>query len=182
MLGPRAGAEGGAFPGSDAGAERGAFTVTEVGVLWRCATCGSQNPIAVDVCATCGARLRDIVVPEEAPARRAGSPRTAAAISLVFPGAGHAYLGIWGQAIARAAIALWVVVTILATLSVGGDSKAMTWTFAVAALGLWAVSAHDALQEASGRPGAAILKGRAFLYLVLGLLLIMMLLALATAT
>lgn len=162
--------------------ERGAFTVTDSGVMWRCATCGSQNPIAMDICSTCGSALRDIVVPDAGPTRRAGSPKTAALASLMFPGAGHAYLGNWGQAIARAAIALWVVVTVIAALSIGGSSKPMAWTFSAAALGLWVVTSHDAAQEASGRPGAAILKGRAFLYVVLGLLLIMMLQVLAAAT
>jgi hypothetical protein len=73
-------------------------------------------------------------------------PGTVTLMSLFFPGAGHAYLGLWPQAIARGVIG---------------------------ALVGWALSAHDAYREATGRRYAVILKDRGFLFVVLGILLLL---------
>lgn len=162
------------------GNQRGAFVVTEAGILWTCAVCGTQNPIDRDLCGMCGTAFRTLVAPPTDPRRRHGSPQTAAVASLLLPGVGHAYLGLWGQAVARGVIGLWLLATVITALAIGGSSsKLMALTFGAAALGLWAVSAHDAAQEAAGRPGAALLKGRMFLWVVLGLLALMMVQVLA---
>lgn len=95
-----------------------------------------------------------------------------ALVSLFMPGAGHAYLGMWGQAIARGAISIWVVFTALIGAIQG--SVMLGVVFGTAAVALWAVAAHDAYREASGAPSAVLLKGRIFLYVVLGLLLLLM--------
>lgn len=160
--------------------QRGVFVVTDSGILWTCSICGTQNPIDRDLCGTCGTAFRTLVAPPTDPRRRHGSPQTAAVASLLLPGVGHAYLGLWGQAVARGVIGLWLLATVITALAIGGSSsKLMAMTFGAAALGLWAVSAHDAAQEATGRPGAALLKGRMFLWVVLGLLALMMVQVLA---
>ena len=49
----------------------------------------------------------------------------------------------------------------------------MTVIFALAALALWAVGAHDAYREAKGESGLVLLKPRIFVFVVVGLLLVM---------
>jgi hypothetical protein len=123
----------------------------------------------------CGATLADLLRPEP-PERPARDPGTAALISLAFPGAGHAYLGLWGQALARAIISVWVISVALYTAVVGaqGAAGAIPAVFGLAAFALWVVAAHDAYREAGGERGSVLLKPRYFLYLVLGLLLLLL--------
>jgi hypothetical protein len=96
-------------------------------------------------------------------------------LSLFFPGAGHAYIGMWGQAVARAVTTMWVVVVILIAVLQGGiaGSGAVPILFSVVAFALWIVAAHDAYREARVEPHLVILKPRYFLYLVMGLLLLL---------
>jgi hypothetical protein len=100
-------------------------------------------------------------------------------ISLFFPGAGHGYLGLWGQAIARGVISVWVVLTALIGAVQGAAMVAVV--FGVAAIGLWLLAAHDSYREALNEPNAVILKGKLFLYLVLGLLVLLFILLFSTA-
>lgn len=131
-------------------------------------------------CSACNAAFSETLRPPE-PERVQRDPGMTAIYSMVLPGAGHAYLGLWGQAVARAAIWLWVAFTAFmgAVQRKGGILLAIT--FGLAAIVLWLVSAHDAYREASGEPKLVILKGRLFLYVVLGLLLLLMVLLVATA-
>lgn len=102
-------------------------------------------------------------------------PGTAAMLSLFMPGAGHGYLGLWGQAVSRAILGLWVSgIVLLAGLQDGAGSGLIAIVFGAASFGLWIVTAHDAYREASHDPGAVILKGRTFLFTVLGLLLMLL--------
>ena len=154
-----------------ASVRRGAFTVAGEQITWDCKRCGSSNDLEQMICSTCGAPFADTVKDETGPQRPARDPAKAALLSLLLPGAGHAYVGVWGQAIARAIISSWVVlVALFAALAKGPASVGIVVSFGLASLGLWAVSAYDAYQEASQQPGAAILRGRHFLYLTLGLL------------
>ena len=164
--------------------ERGAFTVSEEGITWRCATCGSDNSLEESICSVCGATFADTFrPPEERPAR---DPAKAALYSLFFPGAGHAYVGMWGQAVARGVLSAWVLlVTLVGILDrdVPG-SLIMALLFGLASLGLWAVAAHDAYREAANESGQVLMRGRRFLYVVLGLmalLFLMMFIAMMTA-
>jgi hypothetical protein len=168
------------LPPEVVGVERGAFKVTGAGVVWRCATCGSENRIDDKVCSACNAPFAATVAPSEGP-KAQGDPGTAALLSLFFAGAGHGYLGLWPQAIARGVVHLWVVLTVVAgftqTESGGGVVAAI---FVIVAMGLSLVSAHDAYREARHEAGAVILKGRNFLYLVMGLLLLLMMILVVT--
>ena len=148
----------------------GAFTITEGGITWTCATCGSDNALEQSACSVCGATFADTVRPrEERPPR---DPSKAALYSLFFPGAGHAYVGMWGQAVARGVLSAWVFLVALIGLldrDVPG-SLIMAAMFGLAALGLWAAAAHDAYREAANESNLVLLRGRRFLYVVLGLM------------
>jgi hypothetical protein len=155
--------------------ERGAFRATGGEITWTCNVCEEVNPLDAIVCSVCGSAFALTVRPE-GPERPARDPNQAALISLFFPGAGHAYLGLWGQAIARGVMSVWVVATALvAAITKGPNSGALTVTFGLAALVLWLVAAHDAFREARGEQAFVLLQGRRFLWLTIALLGIMFL-------
>ncbi|MGH2754925.1 MAG: hypothetical protein ACRDLB_10885 [Actinomycetota bacterium] len=160
-------------PPEAVGTKRGAFTVTETGVVWTCRSCDTENPLALSTCSVCGTRFAD-TVNEEASTRVERDPNTVAMISLFFPGAGHGYLGSWGQAVARGVLSIWVIFT--AVMGIIQKSGLITVVFGFTALGLWLLAAHDSYREAQHNPTAVILKGKTFMYLVLGLLFLLMVL------
>lgn len=152
--------------------EAGAVRVDEDGISWTCVRCETVNAFDANFCEVCGAKFADSIRPPEEP-RPARDPNKVALISLFMPGAGHAYLGMWGEAIARAVVSIWVVlVSLFAAAQNVSQARIMAILFAVVATGLWMVAAHDAHREAAGLSTAVILKRRFFLYLVLGLLLL----------
>ena len=162
-------------PAAAVGVTRGAFTVREHGVVWTCPRCDNENPLEAAVCEVCGTKFAEIARPDaERPER---DPGTAALYSLFLPGAGHAYLGLWGQAVARAVLSVWVVfVTLISLIQKGPGSVVIGVVFGVTATALWTLAAHDAYREARQEESMVILKGKAFLYLVLGLLMALMIL------
>lgn len=149
------------------------FKVTDSGISWACRMCETENPLAVSTCSVCGSTFaQTLKEPEEKVIQR--DPGTVTLISLFLPGAGHAYLGLWPQAIARAMISFLVVaVTVLAAVAPGSQSKALAGVFFMVSFGWWAVTAHDAYREATHRHYAVILKDRSFLFVVLGILLLL---------
>lgn len=168
----------GAPPSHAVGTERGAFKVTQQGVTWTCKACDSENPMESSSCAVCGTALAHTLRPPE-PERPARDPNMTAMISLLMPGAGHGYLGLWPQAIARMVLQAWV----LAAALIGAISGSLFLgiIFGIASFALWLTSAHDSFREASGQPSLVLLKGRAFLWIVLGLLSILMIVVVMTA-
>ena len=167
-------APAGPIPGAAIGTSHGVFTVREHGVVWTCSRCDNENPLDVQVCEVCGTRMADVVQPpSERPQR---DPGMAAMVSLFFPGAGHGYLGMWGQAVARGILSLWVLLVVLVSLLQRGEggSTLIGIVFALVATALWAAAAHDAYREARNEPSLALIKGKVFLYLVLGLLMLLM--------
>lgn len=139
--------------------------------MWRCSLCETENPMDREFCSGCDAPLASTLRPP-GPQRPQRDPNMTALVSLFMPGAGHAYLGMWGQALARGFISVWVVFTALIGAVQG--SMMLGVVFGIAALCLWAVAAHDAYREASNIPDAVLLKGKTFLYVVLGLLVLLM--------
>lgn len=166
----------GAIPETAIGTQRGAFKVTDAGIVWTCALCETENPIDSQVCEACGAAFAETVRPKVERVQR--DPGTATLISLFFPGAGHAYLGLWGQGIARAALSLWAIFVVVVSVFQRGENGSLTVAivFGLIATVLWAVTAHDAYREARFEEKAVLLKGRMFLYLVLGMLMLLMIL------
>lgn len=161
-------------PGAGVGTTHGVFTVRERGVVWTCSRCDNENPLDSQVCEVCGTRMADVVQPP--PERPQRDPGMAAMVSLFFPGAGHGYLGMWGQAIARGVLSLWVILVVFVSLLQRGEggSTLIGIVFALVATALWAAAAHDAYREARNEPSMALIKGKVFLYLVLGLLVLLM--------
>jgi ribosomal protein L40E len=163
-------------PPQAVGTERGAFRVKEDGVVWVCSRCEAENALEVEACRVCGSTFAETVRPKvERPER---DPGTAALLSLFIPGAGHAYVGLWGQGIARAVVSIWVIVVLLVSFLQRGDPGAslIAVVFGLVAFALWGVAAHDAYREARREETLVLLKGRAFLYLVLGLLVLLLIL------
>ena len=164
------------------GTERGAFKVTDRGIVWRCIRCDSENAMDSSMCTTCGAPIADTLRPpeRELPQR---DPNNVAMISLFFPGAGHAYIGMWGQAIARAALSVWVIFTALmgAVQKEIRGGMVLAAVFGLAAFLLWVIAAHDSYREARREPSQVILQGRRFLYTVMGLLGLLFVLLVGTA-
>lgn len=152
---------------------RGAFAVAGDDISWTCDRCDTDNELAARMCRVCGTQFGDTVQPR--PSRPQRDPNTAALVSLFFPGAGHAYLQMWNQAIARAAMSTWVVgVAIVAALQRGvPGSGLIVALFGLTAFALWGVAAHDAYREASDDPHAVILRPRMFLYVTMGLLFLL---------
>lgn len=153
-------------------AEGKTFLVDADGISWACKHCETVNSMETEICSVCGMSLADLLRPP-GPERPKRDPNTVALISLFWPGAGHGYIGQWGQAIARAVVSLWVLIVAAVSLVQGGIG-AMATIFGGVAFALWAIAAHDAFQEASNAPGRVILRPRYFLWLVLGLLVLLM--------
>lgn len=166
---PQVTGDAGTRPGPVPGVERGNFRSTEAGILWRCTSCDSENPLQEPACLVCGTLFAEAMQPP-APDRAQRDPGATALISLVFPGAGHAFLGMWAQAIARAVVSIWVVGMALFFAIGGSGSMPVALLYGATAFGLWVVAAHDAFREANGESNQVLLHGRRFTYLVLGLL------------
>jgi hypothetical protein len=142
------------------------------GINWACKNCDTVNSMDTDTCSVCGMSFADLLRPPP-PDRPKRDPNTVALISLFWPGAGHGYIGNWGQAIARAVVSFWVLIVTAVSYGQSGIG-AMTTIFGGIAFGLWAIAAHDSYQEASNAPSKVILRPKYFLWLVLGLLVLLM--------
>ena len=162
-------------PPETVGTERGAFKVTPTGIVWTCKSCDTENPLALQTCNVCGTQFAN-TLKEEKPKTTERDPGTVAMLSLFMPGAGHAYMGMWGQAIARGILQVWVLFTAMMGAIQRGGSNIIVIVFGLTSVVLWALAAHDAYREATHEPKAVILKGRAFMYLVLGLLVLLIVL------
>jgi ribosomal protein L40E len=174
--GAGSGVEGRLVPGAERVHE--VFRASADGVAWTCRLCDATNSLAASSCAVCGVSLAQSLrpPPPEGPIR---DPGTAALVSLAWPGAGHAYLGMWGQAIARAVTNAWVLAVTALAAAQQGPAAAMSLVFALAAFAWWAIAAHDAYREALREPSAVLLRGRSLLWVVLGLLLLALVMLLA---
>ncbi|HVF54155.1 MAG TPA: zinc ribbon domain-containing protein [Actinomycetota bacterium] len=152
--------------------QRGAFKATDQGIFWTCPSCDSENHIEEIVCPVCGTKLAESVKPEvERPERDANAM---ALMSLFFPGAGHAMMGLWGEAISRGVISIFAVGATL-VFGIQGAPVWITVAYGLVATALWAAAAHDAWQEANGRHNSAFLVGRRFTFVVLGMIMLLML-------
>jgi hypothetical protein len=158
------------------GIRKGAFRVTDEGVFWTCPSCETENPLEQERCSACNTPFRTTLQVGGESDRPQRDPGKTAVYSLLMPGAGHAYLGMWGQAIARGVLSIWAVFTALMGAMQQKGGLVIAIVFGMAAVGLWVVSAHDAYREAEGNPGMVLLKGKAYMYVVMGLLLVLVVL------
>jgi ribosomal protein L40E len=161
--------------------QHGAFSVSAAGITWTCPICETVNPLSASICDVCGATFAE-ALGEKKPELPNKDPNTAALVSFILPGAGHAYLGLWGQAIARGIFGLWaLLVVVISTASDQTGTKTIAVVFGLVTLVLWVLGAHDAFREARHEPGQVVLKGKVYLYLMLGLLMLLMVLLMVTS-
>jgi len=149
-----------------------AFGVGTGGINWACKHCETVNSIETQDCSSCGMPFADLLRSPET-VRPTRDPNRVAVISLIWPGAGHAYIGDWGQAIARGVVGFWVLVVAAVALLQSGPG-AMSTIFGGISFIFWAVTAHDAFQEASKAPSKVILQSRYLPWLVMGILVLLM--------
>lgn len=132
---------------------------------WACPRCSATNPVAVDVCETCGSSIFEAFGAGEERRR----DRTRAAERAWVPGAGHHALG-------DGATAAMVVAVLALTLGLGAlvlTTSALTSVglfCLVAAGGVWAAAWWDVRQRLAGQP-SLLTPGR-LLYTALGLLVV----------
>jgi hypothetical protein len=69
--------------------------------FWPCSVCGTRNPIAFEVCETCGTPFATVMRGVD---RQQVDPKVARTRSMIFPGAGHAMLGFPIDGFARGAV------------------------------------------------------------------------------
>jgi hypothetical protein len=150
--------------------------------MWPCPTCGSLNPIELDVCSVCGTSFAQLLRKDE-PASTV-SPRDAFLWSLTFPGVGHAKAGRAPDGIARGTLfVLTFGLTLVIVLS-GVSSPpvfAVVALLLVSAITIYLGSAAEAYRIADG--GSTFVSARALLWATVALIMIAVsLLALSVVT
>ncbi len=136
--------------------------------FWPCTVCGAENPIAADVCATCGTPFATVM---RGVSRAAVDPRQARTRSLLFPGAGHAALGYPVDGFARGAVfALSLGVAIFLRLTVPHSALMVLaiGTLLVCAIGVYVLSLAETKQLSQG--GALLVSSKKLLWGSVGLM------------
>jgi hypothetical protein len=138
---------------------------------WPCPTCGSPNPIELDLCAVCGTSFAQLLRQDED--RPVVSPRDAFLWSLTFPGVGHAKAGRSGDGIARGTLFVLTfglaLVIVLSGVSTG-PIFAVVALLLLTALTLYLGSAAEAYRIAGG--GAPFVSARALLWTTVALIMV----------
>ena len=149
---------------------------------WPCPTCGSLNPLELDVCTVCGTSFAQLLRQDEP--LPTVSPRDAFLWSLTFPGVGHAKAGRAPDGIARGTLFVLTFGLALVIVLSGVSSPPV---FAVVALLLCSAitiylgSAAEAYRIADG--GTTFVSSRALLWATVALIMIAVsLLALSVIT
>jgi hypothetical protein len=157
---------------SSAGARESSWTRDpSAAATWPCPTCGSPNPIELDLCAVCGTSFAQLLRQEED--RPRVSPRDAFLWSLTFPGVGHAKAGRSADGIARGTLfvltfglALVIVVSGVSTPPI----FAVVALLLLTALTLYLGSAAEAYRIAGG--GTPFVSARALLWATVALIMV----------
>jgi ribosomal protein L40E len=143
----------------------------EGGATWPCPTCGSQNPIDLDVCAVCGTSFAQLLRQQED--RPTVSPRDAFLWSLTFPGVGHAKAGRAADGIARGTLFVLTFGLSLVIVLSGVSNAPVFGVVAIlllSALVLYLGSAFEAYRLADG--GAPFVSARALLWATVALIMV----------
>jgi hypothetical protein len=170
--GGRASAEGGAAPtdGSGTAGSVIAAGAEADGAFWPCPVCEERNPLALDACAVCGTPFAAVLRQERE--RPQVDPSVAFGRSLLFPGLGHAKLGLGAEGFARGAL---FVILLSVTLLIGfaGASspllRILLLTFASGTLGVYLLTAVEARRIAEG--GSPMVSTRLLLWVTVGVLM-----------
>lgn len=149
---------------------------------WPCPTCGSLNPLELDVCTVCGTSFAQLLRQDE-PVPTV-SPRDAFLWSLTFPGVGHAKAGRAPDGIARGTLFVLTFGLALVIVLSGVSSPpvfAVVALLLVSAITIYLGSAAEAYRIADG--GTTFVSSRALLWATVALIMIAVsLLALSVIT
>lgn len=149
---------------------------------WPCPTCGSLNPLELDVCSVCGTSFAQLLREDEP--HSTVSPRDAFLWSLMFPGIGHAKAGRAPDGIARGTLFVLTFGLSLVVVLSGVSSPPVFAVMAlllVSALTIYLGSAAEAYRIADG--GSTFVSARALLWATVGLIMLAVsLLALSVVT
>jgi hypothetical protein len=120
---------------------------------WDCPVCAARNPIEASACSVCGASFaRLFQSPEQE--RPSIDPKSAALWSLAFAGLGHWRAGLRAEGVARMILFAWTLGTVLVILVSSGGGFGAGWSlfglYAIAAIGIYVLSAVDAYRVAAG--------------------------------
>jgi hypothetical protein len=120
---------------------------------WDCSVCAARNPIEENVCSVCGASFaRLFQSPEQE--RPSVEPKSAALWSLAFAGLGHWRVGLRAEGVARMILFAWTLGTVVIILVSSGGGFGSGWSlfglYAIAAIGIYVLSAIDAYRAAAG--------------------------------
>jgi len=152
------------------------FRKTGQALEWQCGRCDGFNPIELQHCPTCGHSFAGTVRgPEEQVVPQVGE-NVALIASAVLPGAGHYLAGRTATGVARAAVYVLFAVggwVLLREASSSGQSALPALPLLLGALVVWIGSAYDAVLAARGVQ-RQVLEGRAFFWLVVGVLGLLM--------
>jgi hypothetical protein len=145
----------------------------QTGAFWPCPVCEERNPIALDVCSVCGTPFATVLRQDRE--RPQVDPSAAFGRSLLFPGLGHAKLGLGAEGFARGALFLILLFVTLLIGFAGASSpllKILLLTFAAGTLGVYLLTALEARQIAEG--GSPIVSTRLLLWVTVGALMVAM--------
>jgi Double zinc ribbon len=164
-------------------ASSGAPTADRPGAAtWPCPTCGTDNPIELDVCAVCGTPFAQLLRQEEE--RPTVSPRDAFLWSLTFPGVGHAKIGRAADGIARGTLFVLTFGLALVIVLSGVSTPpvfAVVVLLLLSAMVLYLGSAAEAYRMAEG--GSPFVSARTLLWATVALIMVAVsLLALSVVT
>lgn len=137
---------------------------------WECPECGQFNAIELTSCAICGTSFLERFR-TETPEPPRNWP-AALLLSVFAPGAGHVSVGRYGTGWARLVLFVaWVLGAVVLATSAGSGALIVATPLLLGALVLWALTLVDLYRLQQGE--SEILSGRAFLWLVVAVLLLM---------
>ncbi len=156
-----------ALPVNEAPTKEPASVSSPTAAGWTCTICGAVNPVAEDVCRDCGTSLFDSLRRSEGDARQQAlqdkSSNVAAALSLV-PGAGHFYLGMVGQGVARFILFIWWFGSAAVLPDSRGPVAIVRVLLFLGAMALILVTAFDSYRAVEEPGSGPILDRRLMLY------------------
>ncbi len=154
----------------------GRFVKTPDGLRWRCTVCEALNAMDEEICPACGTTLTRCLElargPEQAPVKTNQTEASVLFASLALPGLGHMLLGRTAAGAVRAGTYVFWFVGALLLLSAGSLAVALPLLLGMIVLLL--TSPIDALSLRRGST-TELLNARAFLWLVVGVVGLVML-------
>lgn len=136
---------------------------TRQAAFWPCSVCGAHNPIAFEVCETCGTPFATVMRGVD---RQRVDPKVARMRSMVFPGAGHAVLGYPIDGFARGAVfALSLGLAIFLSVSVprSGPMLLAITLLVATAVGVYVLSLTET-RQLSERGGGLLIPSKYLLW------------------